>query len=382
MNRYCSLLLVVTVVGLASLGLIMMFSADAMQTGTKPGFNRQLVWLGLGGGLCYVLALIDYRSLIRYVWVLFGVTAVLLVLCLMPQLGGVELNGAHRWVNLGVFGLPGVQFQPSELAKLAGIFVLAAWYHRRGEEVGNAFQGFFAPAAIVAILIGLIAVEVDMGASALLAATSGTIMLMAGVRYRWLILAGSLGVALLGLGVWLVPERMDRLFAFLDLEKHAKGEGMQQVVSLQALGFGGWSGSGLGYLFENVQRLPYADSDFVFPVIGGELGLRASLLVVFGYVILLVSGITIALNAPDRFGMLLGVGVICLISFQAIINIGVATAVLPNKGLPLPFVSRGGTNLLACLAGIGLLLSIHRQAWDHEEYVTPLLRQKRITPRL
>jgi cell division protein FtsW len=192
---------------------------------------------------------------------------------------------------------------------------------------------------------------------------------------------GAIG-AIVG-AVYTIPERMNRFLAFLDLEKHAQTDGWQQIKSLQALGVGGWNGVGLGKAISEVGRLPFLENDFIFPMIGGDLGLQFSLLVVFAFVLIMVAGVTIALHAPDRFGMLLGVGIVGLIVFQAIIHIAVTTGSMPNTGLPLPFVSQGGSNLVVCLAGIGLLLSIHRRAWMEPEFVQPQLRMNlRITPRV
>ena len=146
---------------------------------------------------------------------------------------------------------------------------------------------------------------------------------------------------------------------------------------------GGWDGVGLGNVISYVKKLPYMESDFIFPVIGGELGLQVSLLVVLAYVVIMVSGVLISLNASDRFGMLLGCGLSGLIVIQAIIHMAVTTAVMPNTGLPLPFVSQGGSNIVSCFACIGLLLSIHRQAWLKPEFTEPRLKANlRITPRL
>lgn len=384
MNRYASFTLVLAVGALTALGLVMLFSAEHLNasTGDVRGFSRQIVWLGIGVVLCLTLSRLDYRFLLPWAWSIFGVAVLLLLLCFAPHFGK-PIHGSHRWIGLEMIGLPSVRFQPSEVAKLAGVIVLAAWYHQTRDRLGSAFYSFWIPGAFVLVLVALIAVEIDIGASALLAAAAGVVMFMAGVRFRWLVLASTAGATAVFYGVQLVPERMARLTAFLDLEAHAAGDGLQQIKGLLAFGAGGWEGVGLGRVLDYVKKLPYSDSDFIFPVIGGELGLGVSLLVVFAYVVILVSGICIALEAPDRFGMLLGSGVVSLIVFQAIINMGVTTALLPNTGLPLPFVSHGGTSLVACLTAIGLLLSIHRQAWVEEECSTPDLHcVNRITPRL
>jgi len=380
MNRYASIILSVSVCSLLCLGLVMLFSAQQLPK-NDADVGKQLMWLGVGSVGCWVLAIVDYRTWQAWTWPVFCVALFLLGLCFAPGIG-VTINGATRWVRLKVIGV-NLQVQPSELAKLAGIIVMAGWYSRYREQAGTALYGFLFPGMIAFMLVALIAIEVDIGSATLLSVAVAIIMLMAGVKFRWLMLGviGAIG-AIVG-AVYTIPERMNRFLAFLDLEKHAQTDGWQQIKSLQALGVGGWNGVGLGKAISEVGRLPFLENDFIFPMIGGDLGLQFSLLVVFAFVLIMVAGVTIALHAPDRFGMLLGVGIVGLIVFQAIIHIAVTTGSMPNTGLPLPFVSQGGSNLVVCLAGIGLLLSIHRRAWMEPEFVQPQLRMNlRITPRV
>jgi cell division protein FtsW len=175
---------------------------------------------------------------------------------------------------------------------------------------------------------------------------------------------------------------MGRLLAFTDLERYKETAGMQQAQALIAWGSGGIEGLGLGNGRQKMLYLPYAHTDFIFPMIGEELGLRISLLVVFLFVVMIICGIMIALHAKDRFGLLAATGVVALIAWQAIVNIGVTTSLLPNKGLPLPFVSYGGSNLVACLFGIGLLLNIYRQGNLEPANKKRIALQSRITPRI
>jgi cell division protein FtsW len=173
-----------------------------------------------------------------------------------------------------------------------------------------------------------------------------------------------------------MSERMGRLTAFMHLEKYQQTDGLQQMQALIAWGSGGMEGLGLGNGRQKMLYLPYAHTDFIFPMIGEELGLRFSLLVVFLFVVIIVCGMMIALHAKDRFGLLLASGVVSLLALQAAVNIGVTTSLLPNKGLPLPFISYGGSNLAACLFGVGLLLNIYRQA-----ILVPALNKKRVIMR-
>jgi cell division protein FtsW len=175
---------------------------------------------------------------------------------------------------------------------------------------------------------------------------------------------------------------MGRLLAFTDLERYKQDAGLQQMQALIAWGSGGIEGLGLGNGRQKMLYLPYAHTDFIFPMIGEELGLRVSLLVVFLFIVIIVCGIMIALHARDRFGLLLATGIVALLGLQAAVNIGVTTSLLPNKGLPLPFVSYGGSNLVACLFGIGLLLNIYRQGNLEPANKRSVALQLRVTPRI
>jgi cell division protein FtsW len=207
----------------------------------------------------------------------------------------------------------------------------------------------------------LIVTEVDLGTTILIGATTFVVMFIAGTN---LALLGALSLGGIGTILYLathIAERHGRLLAFLHPEQHKLTSGLQQMQALIAWGSGGIEGLGLGNGRQKMSYLPYAHTDFIFPIVGEELGLRFSLIVVFLFVLIIVCGMTIALHARDRFGLLLASGIVSLIAFQAAINIGVVTSLLPNKGLPLPFVSYGGSNLVMALFAVGLLLNIYRQ---------------------
>ena len=268
----------------------------------------------------------------------------------------MRLNGSRRWVGWGP-----ATFQPSELGKLAAIFFLAAWFARYEKPHGNVLFGLILPLAIISLPAGLVLGEVDLGTTALIGTTTFVVMFVAGANPLWL---GAVSFAVLSALLVIatqISERMGRLSAFLHPEHFKEDAGLQQMQALIAWGSGGMEGLGLGNGRQKMLYLPYAHTDFIFPIIGEELGLRFSLLVVFLFVMIIVCGIMIALHAKDRFGLLLGCGVVSLLALQAAVNIGVTTSLLPNKGLPLPFISYGGSNLVACMFGIGLLLNIYRQ---------------------
>src|SRR5215471_9814221 len=343
------------VTSLLALGLVMLYSSSMTQVGAHY-LMMQLVWCVFGFGLCVAAASLDYQLLKKYAWPVFGIAVLLLLLVLVPHIGR-KINGARRW-----FDLHGVRFQPSELGKLALIIALA-WYGDRFQRRMHTFKwGIVFPVAIIGAILGLIFVEPDRGTTILLASVSGAMLLLAGVQWKFIIPPVVLAIVGLVVSILHDPMRMKRIFSWLYLEENKDGVGYQAYQAMIALGSGGWTGLGLGNGRQKLGFVPEHHTDFIFSIIGEELGLVATLLVVLAFLALVVSGICIALNSRDTFGLLLGSGISFLIGFQAFINIGVVTSALPNKGLPLPFISYGGSNLLIMLACVGLLLSIARQS--------------------
>jgi cell division protein FtsW len=360
MHRKSAYLVLVAVLGLLVIGIIMLFSTSAFAReshGDVYAFvKRQGVWLVVGFIACTVAAVVDYHFWQRTWWIWFALAIVTLALCFVPHFG-MRLNGSRRWIGIGP-----VSFQPSETAKLAVVFFLAYWFSAQEKRSGHLLWGFIFPVAIILPILCLILAEVDLGTTALISTTAFAVMFIAGANP---ILLGGISVAGLGGILFLatqMSERMSRIAAFLNPEKFKDDAGLQQMQALIAWGSGGMEGLGLGNGRQKMLYLPYAHTDFIFPMIGEELGLRVSLLVVFLFVVVIICGMMIALHAKDRFGLLLGCGIVCLIGLQAAVNIGVTTSLLPNKGLSLPFISYGGSNLVECLFGIGLLVSIYRQA--------------------
>jgi len=256
-------------------------------------------------------------------------------------------------------------YQPSELAKLAMILFLAAYGDHYQRQMGAFKQGLAIPIAILIIPLALVFVEPDRGCAILLAAVAGTMLIIAGVRLLYLappvlLAAGGLAWSLLH-----DPMRLNRILAWLhpELNKNSNA-GYQSWQAMIAFGSGGWTGLGLGDSRQKLGFVPEHHTDFIFPIIGEELGLVTTLPVVLAFVALLFCGICIARRAADTFGMLLAAGITFMISIQAVINMGVATSLLPNKGMPLPFISYGGSNLLLMLVSVGLLLSVARFASD------------------
>ncbi len=374
-QKHSITILVLGIASLITLGLVMLYSTSAFarQAGGNDYFfiKRQSLWLVIAAGACSFAALTDYHWWQRTWWIWFGTAAILLTACLIPGIGN-EINGSKRWLNFGF-----ANFQPSELAKVATIFFLAWWYAKFQPRSHTLIMGFVVPGAIVAILMGLIVFEVDLGATALIGGTMFAIMFVAGAGLRYLIPLALTGLAAVFYVATHIEERNARLVAFLEPEKYKLTEGLQQWQALIAFGSGGVQGLGLGEGRQKMLYLPEAHTDFIFPMIGEELGLQATLSVVSIYLIVCLCGFLVAMNAKDRFGMLTGFGIVTVIALQAVVNIGVTTSLLPNKGMPLPFISFGGSNLLICLFLIGILINIHR----HGHPVAAPVRRVRLAAR-
>jgi cell division protein FtsW len=351
------------VTSLLALGLVMLYSSSMVMvdkhTHSEIGahmLQMQLLWCVLGFIACVTLASLDYGLLKKFAFPVFFGSIFLAALVFVPHIG-INLNGAHRWIRL-----PGATFQPSEIVKIA-LIIMLAWYGDRSQRKMNTFKrGIIFPGIIIAAALGLIFIEPDRGTTILLAAVSGTMLMIAGVRWLHVILPVLLAGAALVYSLTHDSMRSGRIIAWLHPEAHASGAALQAEQAKIAIGSGGLTGLGLGDGMQKHGFLPEIQSDFIFANIGEELGLVATLLVVVAFLVITICGLFIALRARDQFGCLLAVGVTSLISYQAIINIGVVTSLLPNKGLALPFISAGGSSLLAMLMGVGILFSVARQA--------------------
>jgi cell division protein FtsW len=359
MHKQSAYILVLAVAGLVTVGLVMLYSTGAFALDSHGDqFNflkKQSFWLGVGFIFSIIFALLDYHRLERSWYILFPIALGLLILCFIRPIG-MRINGSWRWIHAGP-----VTFQPSELAKLVAIIFVAWWFSKFETKCKGILMGLIYPVAVVVVLLIPIVLETDLGTTLLIGGTILLIMFVAGASPKYLGPLVIVGVAaLLGIA-WHISERQGRLLAFLHPDQYQEKEGHQQWMGLIAFGSGGVEGLGLGNGRQKMLYLPYAHTDFIFPVIGEELGLRVTLIVVFCYLLIVTSGILISLNAKDRFGMLLGFGCTAILGLQAAINVGVTTSLFPNKGLPLPFISYGGSNIFFCLVCIGILINIYRQ---------------------
>jgi len=357
--RFAVTTLAFCVAALLALGLVMLYSSSMTQDGAHY-LILQLIWCVCGLSLCAASATLDYRLLRKFALPIFLIALVLLVLVLVPHIGR-KINGARRW-----FDFHGVRFQPSEFAKLA-LVILLAWYgHYFQRYVQTLGRGVVVPGVLIALILGLVFVEPDRGTTILLAAVGGAMLLLSGVRWKCIVPPVVLGAVALAVSIFFDPMRMRRVMSWWDLEQHKDGVGYQAYQAMIALGSGGWTGLGLGNGRQKLGFVPEDHTDFIFSIIGEELGLIATLFILLAFVIIVSCGIYIALQSRDTFGFLLGTGITLLIGLQAAINIGVVTSALPNKGLPLPFISYGGSNLMAMFTCVGILFSIARHAQARE----------------
>jgi cell division protein FtsW len=354
--RFAVTTLAFCVAALLALGLVMLYSSSMSQVGAHY-LMLQLVWCAFGFAFCVTATIVDYQLLRKFAWPIF---LLLLVAVLIPQIGK-KINGARRW-----FDFHGVRFQPSEFAKIALVIVLAWYGHHCSRHMHTWSRGVLLPGILITLVLGLVFFEPDRGTTILLAAVGGAMLLLAGARWKYIVPPVLLGTAALAVSILFDPMRLKRIFSWWDLEQYKQGVGYQAYQAMIALGSGGWTGLGLGNGRQKLGFVPEDHTDFILSIIGEELGLIATLFILLSFVIIVICGIYIALNARDPFGFLLGAGITLLIGLQAVINIGVVTSALPNKGLPLPFISYGGSNLMAMLTCVGILFSIARHAPTRE----------------
>ena len=350
-----------TMVVLLSIGIVMVYSASAIMAADRFHdpylfLKKQLFW-ALLGSLCLLGALrVDYRRLEKLQWPILVVAGVLLVLVLVPPFAQ-PINGTRRWLRLGP-----VSFQPAELAKLALVVYLAAYLARRRDELANFRRGVLPPLAVASALAVLVLAQPDLGNCLTLIVVTFGLLFLAGGRVRHLTLLLVPALPLLGLAIWIAPYRLSRVTAFLDPWADPRGGGFQIIQSWLALGGGGVFGRGIGESKQKLFYLPESHTDFIFAVIGEELGFAGAVAILALFVVLIWRGLRISVRAPDAFDAYLALGITVLIATQTLINLSIVTGSLPTKGLPLPFISFGGSALLMTMLSVGLLLNISQHA--------------------
>jgi cell division protein FtsW len=352
--------LVVLVMALLGIGVVMVFSASSVTA--YVNFNtpyyfliRQLIWAVLGGAAAWFFSRFDYHQFRRHTKALAILTAILLVAVLIPHVGRV-IAGGRRWLGFG-----SLEFQPSELAKLALAIVFADTLTGGRFPPRDLKKGYLPHILVVAAVFYLVLKEPDLGTALCLGGTAFIMLYLAGARASALV--GTLVLAIPALVYEVVAKayRLQRLLAFLDPAKTSLGSGYHILQSLFALGSGGFLGVGLGRSAFKFFYLPEQYTDSIFAILGNELGFIGGAVVLVLFVLLLWRGFKIAAEAPDAFGRLLAAGLTSMIMLQALLNVAVVTDTVPVTGIPLPFISYGGSSLVFTLAGIGILLNISRQ---------------------
>jgi cell division protein FtsW len=351
-------ILVLVTLGLVAFGLVMVYSASSARAAVGDGdpsyfIERQAVYAVAGLCAFLVLSRVDLRGLRTAAGPLLAVSLVLLVAVLVL---GTSVNGAKRWLWIGP-----VSIQPSELAKLALALWLAAFLARRAAP--RTFGELVRPIGLVTGLAALLVLaEPDLGTAISFAVLTGAVLLVAGTPVRLMGIASGVLVGVILAASWLEPYRRARLFSFLNPWDDAHGAGFQAVQAQIALGSGGLFGVGLGESVQKVYYLPEATTDMIFAIVGEELGLVGSAALIVSYVLFGYAGFSIALRSADPFGKCLAAGLTALVCGQAVVNLGAVLGFSPLTGVPLPFVSYGGSSLIVCLASAGILLTIARNS--------------------
>ncbi len=352
-------LLLLSTLILVAFGLLMVYSASSVMALRRYGdsayfLKRQAIWAGGGLVAMYVAWKMDYRKFKYISLPLLAVMFILLVLVLVPGIGA-EINGAKRWVRIA-----GLSFQPSEFAKLVLIVVVAASLAKRADKLSDFWFGLGPYLLLSGAFMLLIVIEPDLGTAAALGVVIITMLFVAGAKPAHMLYMGLAVTPVLYYELMHVSFRLKRLMVYIDPWQDPLGKGFQTIQSFLAFGGGGLTGLGLGESRQKLLFLPEPHSDFIFSVIGEEFGLLGAMAVALLFALFTLCGIRLALKCQDRFGSLLAFGLTLMIGLQSIINMGVTTGLFPNKGMPLPFISAGGSSIFVALLSVGMLLSIAR----------------------
>ncbi len=351
-------LFAVTVI-LICVGTVMIYSASSIYAWEKykDGFfflKRHISFLIIGALFTFLAMSADYRKFKAAAKPLLILSLILLVLVLIPGIGR-EVSGARRW-----FRFKFISFQPSELANLAIIIYIADFISRKGNLIKTFLKGFLPPVCVLGLFALLIMMQPDLGSTLAIGIVVFIMLFVAGVRVSYLFSVFLASMPVLYILIFNVPYRRMRILAFLNPWLDPKGSGFQIIQSQVALGSGGLFGVGLGHSKQKLFYLPAAHTDFIFSIIGEELGFLGTLGIIILFMLFIQQGIKIMKNASDKFGYFLALGLVLMISFKAIINIGVSCGLLPTKGLPLPFISYGGSSFIFDLVSVGILMNIAR----------------------
>ena len=352
--------LFLTTLLLVGLSIVMVYSASAVVGLERFGrpymfLIRQGMWAGLGMAMLAVVMRVDYHTYREpvFIWTCLGLVAVALVAVLFSP----PVNNARRW-----FGLAGIGVQPSELAKLAAIFFIAALLERRMHRIDEIGYSLLPIGIVTAVLVGLIMLEPDFGTAMSLAIIAAVMVFAAGLDRRYILGAALAALPLVYLVVMGASYRRRRMLAFLNPWEDPQGSGFQIIQSLIAVGTGGIWGRGLMNGVQKLFYLPEPHTDFIYSVIAEELGLIGATAVLLCFCVIAWRGLRVALRAPDGYGAFLALGLTTMVVMQALVNISVTLGLMPTKGIPLPFVSAGGSSLVVNLVGMGILLNVSQHA--------------------
>lgn len=351
--------LFMTTMVLVCVGIVMIYSASCIYAWERyhDGFfflKRHISFVAIGIVLAFLVMTVDYRKFRTFAKPLLLVSLLLLALVLIPGIGR-EVSGARRW-----FRFKFISFQPSELANIAVIIYMADFITRKKEMLKSFVWGFMPAMMVLGAVVLLILMQPDLGTTLALGVVVFIMLFIAGVRPQHLLYVILAGLPALYFLIFHVPYRRMRIMAFLNPWADPRGSGFQIIQSQIALGSGGITGIGLGHSKQKLFFLPAAHTDFILSIIGEELGLIGTVGVVSLFVLFILLGLKIVKNAPDQFGYLLGLGLVSMITLKAMVNIGVSCGVLPTKGLPLPFISYGGSSFIFDLVSVGILMNIAR----------------------
>ena len=358
-NKY-SIVLIICVLFLCIFGSIMVFSASSYNALKHYGdstffLKKQIIGFIVGIVAMVFFTFFSYEKLKKYRWIILLISIIGLVLVFVPGLGFTNY-GATRWVRV-----LGMSFQPSELAKFALVLFCASYFSEKFKSV-KSFKTLIPPVIVGGVICFLVILEPNMSVTMCIGLTLIVMLIVGGMQKRYLALVGLGGMVLVPALIIAEPYRMKRLVAFLDPWANPKGEGFQLIQSLYALGNGGLFGVGLFNSRQKYLFLPFSESDFIFSIIGEELGLFGAIFVVMIFVLMVYCIIKIGLNSKDRFGCLLCTGIASVIAIQVAINVAVVTGSIPPTGLPLPFISAGSTSLVVFMSAIGVVLNVNKQS--------------------
>lgn len=362
--------MVISVMALITIGIIMVYSSSAVISTGKFGSSFHYLWRHLtavfiGLVVMILLARTDYHRLRDFVFPLLILSFVLLILVFIPHIGvsAGSNSGVKRWIRLWP-----LTFQPSELVKIAIVLFMADYMSRNAHRMKELRYGVLIPLAVMAVFQGMIMLQPDFGATVSIGILTITLLFIGGIKFRYIAGIGLLSLPAVVMLIIREPYRLRRITAFLDPWQDPRHSGYQLVQSLLALGRGGVTGVGIGDSKQkNLSYLPEGHTDFIFSLIGEELGLIGVLTVLGLFIYLFIKSFKISMKKEDSYGYYLSLGLTVMTASQALINFAVATGVMPTKGLPLPFISYGGSALLVNMAAIGILINISNSSFERSE---------------